>query len=415
MGDYIKYRAGSIFTGKNFYPEEDSVLLLHKNGRVEAIVPAAEAGDGIQELNGMLCPGFVNTHCHIELSHMKGRIPPGPGMTDFLLSVITQREEEAEQVQQAIVDAEAEMFCNGIVAVGDICNTPNSFPVKLNSALRFYHFIEVTGFVPATAAKRFEAAQQLYAACRAFSGNCSVSPHAPYSVSPELFKLIFSAPQKVVTLHNQESKAESDFFISKTGPLLRLYGQLGIDLSFFQPSGKSSLQTVAPYFRNTESLLLVHNCFTEEEDISTILDVFNGDGLVGQATNKEATSKGATNKEATNKEAASKGADISFCLCPNANLYIGNPLPDTRLLLRSGINICLGTDSLASNNQLSIWEEIKTLQLHAPHLPLATLLQWATLNGARALQMDDELGSFEQGKTPGVLLINPEAGVERLC
>ncbi|MBL7726847.1 MAG: amidohydrolase family protein, partial [Dinghuibacter sp.] len=218
--------------------------------------------------------------------------------------------------------------------------------------------------------------------------HCSVSPHAPYSVSPELFSLIFSQPQQVVTLHNQESEAEQAFFQSKTGPMLQLYEQLGIDLSFFQPSGKSSLQTVAPYFRNTESLLLVHNCFTGEGDVE----------LVGRATNNRATNEGS----------------ISFCLCPNANLYIGNPLPDADLLLRSGVRICLGTDSLASNHQLSIWEEIKTLQRHRPQIPLDTLLQWATLNGALALKMNDELGSFEPGKKPGVLLIHPETGVQRI-
>ncbi|MBL7727427.1 MAG: amidohydrolase family protein, partial [Dinghuibacter sp.] len=217
MGNFLKYRAKQIFTGQQFHPGENPVLVLTGPGVVEAIVPASEAGEDVQELDGILCPGFVNAHCHIELSHLKNTAPVGLGMMPFLLTVIGQREAAAERVQQAIMDAEAEMLRNGIVAVGDICNTPNSFPMKLRSPIRFYNFIEVMGFVPATAAKRYEAAQQLYSQCRAFSPHCSVSPHAPYSVSPELFSLIFSQPQQVVTLHNQESEAEQAFFQSKTG------------------------------------------------------------------------------------------------------------------------------------------------------------------------------------------------------
>jgi cytosine/adenosine deaminase-related metal-dependent hydrolase len=94
-----------------------------------------------------------------------------------------------------------------------------------------------------------------------------------------------------------------------------------------------------------------------------------------------------------------------YCLCPNANLYISNVLPDIHLLMKEQCNIVLGTDSLASNHQLSIAEEIKTIQNNFPGISLETMLQWATINGARALQMDDTLGSFEKGKQPGVLLL----------
>jgi len=103
---------------------------------------------------------------------------------------------------------------------------------------------------------------------------------------------------------------------------------------------------------------------------------------------------------------ASRGVpNIYFCLCPNANLYISGQLPDIKLLLRHGCDIVLGTDSLASNHQLDILEEMKTLQSHFPDLSTAALLQWATSNGARALQLDSMLGAFEPRKQPGVVLI----------
>jgi aminodeoxyfutalosine deaminase len=379
MGRFMKFRADSLFTGSEMLSGKDHVLVLNERETVEGIVKKEDAGEDILELVGTLCPGFVNSHCHLELSHLRNSIAQNTGMAQFLLEVMSRREEKEEVKLQAMKDAEIEMMDGGIVAVGDICNTTDSFAVKASSPLQYYNFMEVAGFVPATANSRFNQAFDLYTQCRLFTNACSLSPHAPYSVSPELFELIFSLRQKVVTMHNQESQAETEFFISKSGPLLKIYEQLDIDLSFFTPSGKSSLQSVAHHFRNMDSLLLVHNCFTGKEDI------------VGRLTNS-----------------------VHFCICPNANRYIGNPLPDLPLLLSNGLNICLGTDSLASNHRLSIWNEIQTIQKQFPQIPLATLLQWATRNGAIALKMDNEVGSFEKGKKPGVVLIGNDNGVKRM-
>jgi aminodeoxyfutalosine deaminase len=391
MGAFVKYKADAIFNGHELLPGNDLVLVLEQNGRVEGIMPTATAGDDVRVLNGMLLPGLVNAHCHLELSHLKGRIATGTGMTDFLLKVIGSREENEAIKLQAMKNAETEMWQNGIVAVGDICNTADGFSIKQSSPLHYYNFIEVTGFVPATANKRYEDAMKLLLQYQMLNGHCSISPHAPYSVSPELFSLIFSQPQSVVTMHNQESEAETDFFVSKTGSLLQLYERLGIDLSFFNASGKSSLQTALPYFKNMESLLLVHDCFTDKKDVDALVSFGQANPVgqvnpVGQATNR--------------------GWGNSFCICPNANKYIGNPLPDIDMLLETGMNICLGTDSLASNHTLSIWEEVKAIQKHFPHIPLEILLRWATLNGAKALKMDNQLGSFEKGKMPGVVLVD---------
>jgi len=107
-------------------------------------------------------------------------------------------------------------------------------------------------------------------------------------------------------------------------------------------------------------------------------------------------------------------SQIALCLCPSANLYIENNLPDILLLQKNNCNIVLGTDSYASNHQLSIWEEIRILQKHFPALTLETLLQWATSNGAKAMQMDAMLGSFEKGKQPGLVLIKNEKNIKRV-
>lgn len=354
---YRKFRADHLFTGYNWL-SNNHVLITSPDGEIVDIVTGAEAGENVEVLTGILSPGFVNGHCHLELSHMKGVIPPGTGMVDFLVRVIQQRYVNPELVQQAIADAEDAMLREGIVAVGDICNTTDTIVQKQKGRLAYHNFIEAIGFIEATAQQRFDAA---YAVYEQFPGPRSIVPHAPYSVSPRLFTLIDGFPEnRLLTMHYQESPAEDEFMRFGTGDFHRLYKALGIDSSFYKPSAPFSFH---------HPTILVHNCVTRE--------------VTG---------------------------NYSFCLCPNANLYIGNPLPDIGLLRK--YHVVLGTDSLASNYQLSILAEMRALK----HLAtLQELLQWATINGARALQMDDVLGSFETGKKPGVLLINEDlSSVRRL-
>jgi len=201
----------------------------------------------------------------------------------------------------------------------------------------------------------------------------SVVPHAPYSVSDPLMDLIreqAALDGRPISMHNQETAAENEFFQNKSGGFLDLYAFLGLNLDFYQAPGVSSLEATLPKLPDTR-VLLVHNTQTTGADLE-----------FAQAQNK----------------------DVFWCLCPNANLYIENQLPDVDLLQAAGLRITLGTDSLASNHQLSILKEMQTLQLHK-RVGLETLLQWATQNGATFLGIDDQYGSFEAGKKPGVLLL----------
>jgi cytosine/adenosine deaminase-related metal-dependent hydrolase len=374
---YRKFKADYLWLGDRM-ADPDSVLITTTEGRVQAVVTQLEAGEGVEALDGLLCPGFVNCHCHLELSHLRGVIPERTGLVDFLLAVIGTRAAGAaaglqEKVSAAIASAEQEMLSNGIVAVGDICNTPETLRQKKAGRLRYRNFIETMGFVEKAAADRFAVSLTLLEAFDNQSGGLnSVVPHAPYSVSPALFRRIADFPgNTVLTIHNQESDAENEFLLTGRGDFLRLYEALGLDLSWFRGTGQRSLESVRSYFQPRHSLILVHNVATTKDDLEHLT---GGPGLI-------------------------------FCLCPNANLYIGGRLPDVRLLIDRGCRIVVGTDSLASNQQLSILEELKCLQRSFPWLETGTLLRWATIEGAKALQMDDVVGSFAPGKVPGVLLL----------
>jgi aminodeoxyfutalosine deaminase len=356
---YRKFKADHLFTGYRIL-DHHSVLVTREDGRIEGIVDSSDAGDGVESFRGILSPGFINCHCHLELSHLKGLIPEKTGLTDFVFSVVTRRHFPAEEIQSAIDRAESEMLDQGIVGVGDICNNTSSLLQKKGERLSYYNFIEL-----------LSPRNQL-----------AMAPHAPYSVSEELWQMLIPFFKgKTISMHNQETNAEDEFFKEGKGDLNRMYARMNIDNSFFRPSGKSSFQTVFPMLGRAKNVLLVHNTFTKQEDIELV------------------------------KNAGAPETAFYFCLCVNANLYIENSLPPLELFRKNNCQLVLGTDSLASNHQLSILEEIKTILQHFPGLPIAEPLQWATLNGARSLQMDQTAGSFEKGKYPGVILIENTEGL----
>jgi cytosine/adenosine deaminase-related metal-dependent hydrolase len=117
---YRKLKAKGLFTGRQLL-DETHVLIADSEGTIVDIVHDESAGEGIEPYEGLLCPGLINCHCHLELSHLKGKIPEKTGLVNFVFTVITQRDFQSEEILQAIFEAEDEMR-NGIVAVGDICN-----------------------------------------------------------------------------------------------------------------------------------------------------------------------------------------------------------------------------------------------------------------------------------------------------
>lgn len=356
------------------------VLIIKNDGEVEAIIDKEEAGEDVEIFKGILSPGFVNAHCHLELSHMKGLIPEKTGLVDFVYSVINERHFDEEEILTAIEKAESEMFSNGIVAVGDICNNLLTLPQKQKQRLAYYNFIEASGWLPKVSEIRFERALNLHKEFQHLTSYLvpptSIVPHASYSVSNKLWELITPYfENKVVSIHNQETGFEDEFFLHGKGDMVRMYKLMQIDNAHFKATKKSSLQTYFSNLSKAASIILVHNTFTSQTDI---------DFAINNKTNAQ---------------------QLSFCICINANQYIENTLPPIKLMMKNNCNIVLGTDSLASNHSLNLLDEMKTIQNNFPDISLETMLRWATINGAKSLQMDKKLGSFEKGKKPGVVLI----------
>ena len=376
---YRKFKADHLFTGIEML-DSNKVLITKTDGTIEAIIDETGAGD-VEICNGILSPGFINAHCHLELSHMKGLIPEKTGLVDFVYKVVNERHFAEDEILHAIENAENEMLANGIVAVGDICNNLFTLPQKQKQILSYYNLIEASGWLPTISQTRFERAQSIYNEFSTHNSQLtthnSIVPHAPYSVSDDLWELITPYfENKTVSIHNQETSFEDELFLQGTGDLVRMYALMKIDNTHYQPSKKSSLQTNFSKLSNAASIILVHNTFTKQDDI---------DFIKQQTTNYK--------------------FQTFFCICINANQYIENALPPIDLFQKNNCNIVLGTDSLASNRSLNILDEMKTIQKYFPDISLQDLLKYATINGAKALQMDNESGSFEKGKKPGIVLI----------
>jgi cytosine/adenosine deaminase-related metal-dependent hydrolase len=204
----------------------------------------------------------------------------------------------------------------------------------------------------------------------------TLAPHAPYSVSLELMNLIAKEnDSKSTTIHNQESKTENEFFEKGISDFIKLYQSLGLNIDYFKPTTKSSLQSYLKNLVSNKNLALVHNTFSSEEDI---------------------------------RFAEKLSSNLFWCLCPNANLYIEQSLPNAPLLMQNNCKIVIGTDSLASNHQLSISDELNKLLNKFPTISINQALSWSTLSGAEFLGIQNQFGSIEKGKKPGLVLLEEE-------
>lgn len=358
-------------------PVSDNILLVEDDGSIAGIFPENDfESSTIEKYKGALVPGFINTHCHLELSHLKNKFPEKTGLPAFLMLVTAQRDAIQAEIDQAMIEAEQVMIQNGIVAVGDISNNSNSFPIKAKRNIYYHTFIELIGFDPQKANAVFQQGEQLLSAARGFGIHASLAPHASYSVSPELINKISAncyANGKPTSIHMLESNDENEFYMQASGLYRKLYRELGVDIKHFNPTGKTALESLLPYFNKEVATLLIHNTIATSWDAEWAEDLH---------------------------------PNLFWCFCPNANLYIEDRLPDIPSLKQHVQYISIGTDSLASNHGLSILSELQTIQQQFPELPTADLLRWSTLYGAKALQISDLYGSFEKGKKPGVNLLS---------
>ena len=315
---------------------------------------------GVEFYSGILCAGFVNAHSHLELAYLRGAIEAGGGFATFAESMGKVRGNFSEQEQlAAIAEADKTMWQEGVDAVGDIVNGETSFAVKATSKIYYHNFLEVFGLRVCNLERQRELLKY---------PNTSLTPHSTYSVQDAPFREMCGGDsEKPLSIHFLETPDEAELYRGG-GSLHKWYESVGFECDFLH-YGTPANRIVACTSKE-RSVMLVHNCAITQHDIDTITNHFS--------------------------------TPVSWVLCPRSNNYISGIEPRSVAMLRSSgnnINICIGTDSLASNWSLSMIEELKMFR----DIPLAELLQWATINGAKALGIDDKYGSLEVGKRSGVV------------
>lgn len=292
-----KFAASLVYTLSG-PPIKNGTVVTDTQGTIVSVLPAdhPDAVSGSSEImQGALVPGFINTHCHLELSHMKGKISPDTHLNGFIEELMgTRASYSPEEIQNGIAAAENEMLKNGIVAVGDISNTRDSFNSKKKSSLFYHTFIELLGLNPDRAEKSIADARQLLLDDPDING--SLSPHAPYSLSAKLLALLeVACADKLVSIHNQETESEDELFLSGKGALAETFLKMGFPAEFLRVTGLNSPRSTWPYFIHSKRFLLVHNTFTTAEDLAYAKALF------------------------PNHE-----QQLFWCFCPNANMYIEN-------------------------------------------------------------------------------------------
>ncbi|MXV51737.1 amidohydrolase family protein [Pedobacter sp. HMF7647] len=379
-----KYYSADYIMPVSGPPIKNGVVAVNDDGIVIDVLEKADhvkPGLIVKE-HGIIVPGLVNSHCHLELSHLRGRFAEKQGLVPFLKEVISSRGKDDDGlVLEHMQRADEEMYNNGIVVVGDVSNRTISKSVKEKSKIHYHTYVESIGFDPAKAKEVFQHAVEMVDELKPLRS--SIVPHAPYSVSKELLRYIThfcSSNGNPFCIHNQETDEENQFYRYKTGAFLDFYKDMGLELNFFKSQARNSLQTLLRYFPDNKNVMLVHNTYTSLKDIYFIQRM---------------------------------SRNINWCFCPKANLFIEGRLPKLDLFLMNGIGetVQIGTDSLASNDELNILSELKVLHQHFPTINFSDSIKWVTLNGARFLKVDHRFGSIEKGKQPGLNLISHVNGL----
>ena len=351
-------------------PIKEGVLQVSENGEIMNIynkrldVPQEK----IEFFEGVLVPGFVNTHCHLELSHLQGLTKKGIGMLNFIRTIKKRTEFSKEKIQESIKNADEEMKKNGIVAVGDICNTTDTIHQKKLNNLVYYNFIETFSLRKDEDFKNIQLAKRIRHSFRSEGLIATITPHAPYTVSPEMINKItglYDNKDYTLTIHMQESQLENKLFAFKKGNFFNWLNKINTNPNIWQ---KRNMPIKILEEIGKKKIILVHNTFSKKEDIFS---------------------------------------KYYYCTCPKANLHIEKKLPDYSIF--DVDRLCVGTDSYASNNSLSILEELYVIQKHTD-FDLNTLFKIASKNGAEALGFN-KLGTFMKNTIPGVNLLKIKNGI----
>jgi cytosine/adenosine deaminase-related metal-dependent hydrolase len=322
--------------------------------------------------DGVILPALVNAHTHLELSGLRGGVNLNGSYVDWIRSVIREKERMDKKVlQKGLRDGIERLIKSGTGLVADISNTGRSiFPLK-RSRLWAVVFLEALGF---NQKNNLLLLKSLLLRSKGLKRPIvTLGAHSPYTVSPHLFQKVHQWARRnypIISIHLAESKEELEFLKDGRGPIRDLLMERGNWNTGWTPSGLSPVAYLDRIGFFNSHTLCVHCVHLSDEDIEIL-----------------------------------KKRRVRICLCPNSNRNLRVGFPPVLKLLKAGLTVSLGTDSLASNEDLSIPEEMKAMARLNPMLSPEEVLKMATIDGAKALGMERVMGSIEEGKRANLIFL----------
>jgi len=356
-------------------------------GRIAAYGSPGPAGprgsaDGAREVDlgeVVVLPGLCNAHTHLELSYLRDEVPPASQFVTWIRGVMAARRERPDpsgpEILNAVEAAIEEATACGTAIVGDISNTLVTFAPLTRSPLAAVVFYELIRFnAPDPTAFVAQSQQQIDALVPTSRVRASLAAHAPYSVAPLVLRAIRQAidrrPFLPCSVHLSESAEEVEFIRSGSGPWRTLLEEIGSWDPRWVPPGGSPVDFLADSGFLDSRILAVHGVQMTESDLQKL---------------------------------AARGATL--VTCPRSNGHTGAGAPPIADFYASGVHVAIGTDSLASAPDLNVFAELATMRALAPDVPAASLLESATIEGARVLGFDADYGTIEPGKAARLLAV----------
>lgn len=370
--------ASTVYVGEGFEPVSNGYVEYDDSDGTIVCVGQCPEGEHVDD--GALVPGFVNAHCHVELSHLHRKFVKGTGMAGFIDQINALRDWAGRDRKQELVKEWMDlMWKRGVSAMADISNDDSSFDIKAVHPLYTRTFLEVFGSEPEMCDGVMKEVTELNATADAAGIDAAPTPHSCYTMSPQLLSASAAAglAKGWLSYHSQESLEEEDLIRYGSGAMYENRKRSG--MSTPPVTGGSSLEyfvgrlaeaAPAPYDAH---ILLVHNVCLSQNDIDAARKVMN---------------------------------NVWWAICPLSNIFIHNALPPVPLMRANGLDIVIGTDSLSSNDDLDMVKEMLCIHENFPEVPMSEILSWACINGARFLSKDDLLGSISSGKRPGIVRIS---------
>ena len=372
--------ASFVYTLDGNEPIRNGYVEYSDDGTITSVGTCSDPASEERFLQGAIVPGFVNAHCHVELSHLHTKFRKGTGMAGFIDQINELRDWAGPEVKTRLVKEWMDkMWADGVSAMADISNDDSSFPVKASHPMYTRTFLEVFGSEPHMCEDVMKDVTQLNEMADAAGIDAAPTPHSCYTMSPQLLTASAAAglAKGFISYHSQESQEEEDLLRTGSGAMYENRKRSG--MSTPPVTGESSLKYfldrlsyahAAPY---DEHVLLVHNVCLAQDDIDAALKSFN---------------------------------NVYWAICPLSNIFIHNALPPVPLMRENGLKITVGTDSLSSNDDLDVVKELYCIHSSFPEVPMNEIFTWACTNGAQFLKKGDVLGSLTPGKRPGIVLVS---------